>query len=86
MTARQPANPQDAVSDELLRWHLCQCVLTHIKGVGEPGWEEGDFGGIDEIGQIAELGDGAARMPELFNRLGPLMVNSEEWLKPSTSC
>lgn len=49
-----------------------------MKGAGEPGWEEDDFGGHNEIGQIAELGDGAARMEEeLFNRLVPAMVNRE---------
>ena len=73
-SARQPSNTHDKISDDLLRWHFKQCVLHNMKGAGEPGWEENDFGDRNEIEQIMELGDAGLRMEEeLFTRLGPHM-------------
>lgn len=90
-SAWAPPDPQGKVSDELLRWHFQQCVLTNIKGAGEPKWEEDDFGEQNEIAQIMELGDGPSRMEEeLFNRLGTYMEVSAqvlpEWVFRPPSC
>lgn len=61
----------DRVSDQLLRWHHRQAVLTHMKGAGEKGWETDFPDGMDVMEEIIEGPDAAERMEvELFTRLG----------------
>lgn len=57
-------------SDELLRWHVRQAVLTNMRGAGEPIFEHDFPSGSDIMGDIINGPKAAERMEfELFNCL-----------------
>lgn len=64
-----PSNHGHRVNDDVLRWHLRQCILTNMKGAGQVSWE--DYDDMDIMGRIMQGPDAAERMEvELFGRLG----------------
>ncbi|KAL1988415.1 hypothetical protein VTN96DRAFT_9470 [Rasamsonia emersonii] len=63
--------------DELLNWHFRQAVLTNMKGIGEPFFENDFPPGSDMVGQILRGPKPRERMEfELFMRLSHLMDNN----------
>jgi hypothetical protein len=55
--------------DQLLRWHFRQAVLTNMKGVGEPCFENDFPPGTDMMGEIMSGPKAGERMEfELFSR------------------
>ncbi|OBT81278.1 hypothetical protein VE02_09838 [Pseudogymnoascus sp. 03VT05] len=61
----------DRVSDQLLRWHHRQAVLSHMKDAGEKSWETEFEDGTDMMGEILAGPDSRERMEaEMFTRLG----------------
>ncbi|KAL1970611.1 hypothetical protein VTN77DRAFT_4255 [Rasamsonia byssochlamydoides] len=59
--------------DELLNWHFRQAILTNMKGMGEPCFENDFPPGSDMVGQILRGPKAGERMEfELFTRLGHL--------------
>lgn len=71
-SARQESrNPNVTVSDGLLMWCFCHCVLTNMKGAGERRWDLDPDGG-DATDMIPAHEDTPEIMHiELGNRLGP---------------
>lgn len=70
-STRPAGNPNSRVSDELLRWHFRQCVLTNMKGAGEKRWDLDPAGG-DLMDMILTQENAPEIMSiELGNRLGP---------------
>ncbi|KAL2006018.1 hypothetical protein VTN00DRAFT_9672 [Thermoascus crustaceus] len=69
-SATQAQSINGRVSDQVLRWHFRQAILTKMKGASQKSWEH-DYGREDDIGQIMEDPDEAERMEvELLTRLG----------------
>ena len=69
LVCRNPSDPH-RVSDELLRWHFRQSVLTNMRGGGEPLFEH-DFAGKDILKEIREGPCAQERFEiELAARLG----------------
>lgn len=68
--AINPPDPNNRVSDGLLRWHFRQAVLKNMKGAADvwPNWEH-DLG-QDDLGEIRQGPCPGERMElELFDRL-----------------
>lgn len=67
--------PDHRVSDQCLRWHLHQAILTHMRGAGERPWDDYDDE-WDEIGELMEIEDGPEIMEtELRTRLGAYLAD-----------
>ncbi|RDW90558.1 uncharacterized protein DSM5745_02333 [Aspergillus mulundensis] len=63
-------NVNHRVSDHCLRWHFQQCILTHMRGAGEPIWDlfDDDY---EDTNAIMEHEDAAELMEaQLATRLG----------------
>ncbi|KAL4795328.1 hypothetical protein BDV19DRAFT_389205 [Aspergillus venezuelensis] len=62
--------PDHQVSDDCLRWHYRQAILTHMRGEGEKPWEENEDlnGNMNAIRSLPEAGE--ILEAELGNRLG----------------
>ena len=63
-------NHPDRPSDQLLRWHFRQAVLTNMKGAGEPIFEHDFPPGSDMLDDIRSGPKAVERMEfELHSRL-----------------
>ncbi|RDW81471.1 uncharacterized protein DSM5745_05028 [Aspergillus mulundensis] len=77
-STRDCSDPNNRVSDECLRWHFHQAVLTNMRGVGERPWdlnpdEEGDLGLMMEKENASEI------LEEVFaDRLGAFIQADED--------
>ncbi|KAL4908761.1 hypothetical protein BDW74DRAFT_173992 [Aspergillus multicolor] len=77
-STRNCNDPNNRVSDECLRWHFHQAVLTNMRGAGERPWdlkpdEE------DEIELMMDKENADEILEEvLANRLGPFIKDNEE--------
>lgn len=54
-TTRPNSNPNARVSDDALKWHLHQAVLTRMRGAGTRIWDLDPAGGDEELGTPVSL-------------------------------
>lgn len=70
-TTRPSQDSNLTVSDNVLRWHFHQSILTNMKGAGERIWDLDPAGG-DPMNTILADSDAVEIMEvEMGNRLGP---------------
>ncbi|KAI9375934.1 HNH endonuclease-domain-containing protein [Aspergillus egyptiacus] len=70
-SSTRACDPNVRVSDNCLRWHYHQCILTHMRGAGEPPWDLYDDE-YDDMNAMMEQEEAAELLElEFGNRLGP---------------
>jgi hypothetical protein len=68
-STRVDVTANSRVSDDALRWHYHQAILSHLKGAGQKSWDL-DYAGGDDMGMIMEEEDANEMMElEFANRL-----------------